>query len=338
MLFVDKASDLLWQLNPTNPRSARDRLHYLRAVRPVEFAWGKSPPLLLIDPFRVDVLRQRGVVQVEAQLAIGADGVVTAVELLPEAPLPAPLTSAVADTLRRNAVFLPAIDHGRASAGSVRYSLNVPHVDSQLAADAAWVRGEARVDVPLKSWLVLKPIRVSEKVFVSVDRVGADGTLLLKPVIAGQGNDGPSKAVEANAFNSDWFADAGPASVRPREGDRQEVDNEKLVWKRMAAVDGLVNLLGSAGYRSHDFCIGYAWTEFDAPEEADAWLGIGSDDGLRVWFNNDLVNDQWLTRRSRLDDDVVPVRLKKGRNQILLKVQNHTRDWSFTCRLRVRGV
>lgn len=39
--FVDAASDLLWQLNPANPQSARDRRHYLRAVRPV--SWLAAP-------------------------------------------------------------------------------------------------------------------------------------------------------------------------------------------------------------------------------------------------------------------------------------------------------
>ena len=84
-------------------------------------------------------------------------------------------------------------------------------------------------------------------------------------------------------------------------------------------------------------CVGYAWTEVEAPDETDAWLGIGSDDGLKVWLNGELVNDQWVARTSRLDDDVVPLRLKKGKNRFLIKIQNVKGLWSFTCRLRVRG-
>jgi hypothetical protein len=336
MSFVDGASDLLWQLNPANPRSAADRLHYLRAVRPVEFARSTAEPLLLIDPFRHDVLRQRGIARVEAKLGIAADGAVTDVELLPASEMPVSLTGLVIETLRRNAVYLPAIARGATVPGSSHYVLNVEPLNPQLAADAAWIKGEARVDVPLPSWLVLKPVRVGEKVFSTVERIAADGTVVLKPVTAGR-SDGTSRRAETNAFVSDWFAPEGPASVRPREGDPQEVDGEKLVWRRMVSAGGFVNLLPRPGDRSHDFCIGYAWTEFEAPEDTDAWLGIGSDDGLRVWFNGELVDDKWLTRRSRLDDDVVAVRLKKGRNQILVKVQNHTKDWSFTCRLRMRG-
>ena len=61
----------------------------------MEFAHSKSAPLLLIDPFRLDVLRQRGVTRVDAQLAIGADGAVAQVDLLPDSVIPASLTRAV---------------------------------------------------------------------------------------------------------------------------------------------------------------------------------------------------------------------------------------------------
>ena len=47
MHFVDGVSNLLWQLNPANPRTARDRAHYLGAVRPGEFATRRSEPVLL---------------------------------------------------------------------------------------------------------------------------------------------------------------------------------------------------------------------------------------------------------------------------------------------------
>jgi hypothetical protein len=337
MKFVDRASDILWDLNPANPRSARDRLHYLRAVRPRQFAEEKADPLLLIDPLKLDALRQRGVTRIDAALEVGANGALTKVELLPESDIPEPLRPVIADALRRNSIFLPAIDRGAAVPGAHRYTLQVPPVDVTLAADAAWVNGEARVDVPIKSWLVLKPIRVPEQVFSTVDRVGPDGVVMLRAVTAGDANK-ISKASQMNSFNTDWFAaTGGPASVHPTAGDKQEIDGEKLVWKRVASDDGLVDFLGGAGYNSHDFCIGYAWTEVEVAGDCDAWLGFGSDDGAKVWVNGELVNDKWVQRTSRLDDDVVPLRLKRGKNAFLVKIQNMHGLWSFTCRLRVRG-
>jgi hypothetical protein len=334
--FIDRASDILWQLNPANPRSARDRLHYLRAVRPIEFAESKAAPLLLIDPLKEDALRQRGVSRVEARFALAADGAPMEVELLAESKLPSTLAAPLTEALRKSAIFLPALEQGTAIPSEYRYTLEIPPANPALAADAAWVNGEARVDVPLSNWLVLKPIKVPEQVFSTIDRIGPDGTVMLRAVTAGDASK-VSTASQMNSFNSDWFTAEGAASVRPFAGGKQEVDGEKLTWKRVKAEHGRVDLLGGAGYNSHDFCIGYAWTEFESPEEMDAWLGIGSDDGLRIWLNGEQVNDKWVARTSRLDDDVVPLRLRNGSNQLLIKIQNVKGLWCFTARLRIRG-
>jgi hypothetical protein len=58
---------------------------------------------------------------------------------------------------------------------------------------------------------------------------------------------------------------------------------------------------------------------------------------MKLWLNGEIIVDQWVQRPSRLDDDVVPMRLKQGKNQFLLKIQNMKGQWSFTARLRVRG-
>ena len=59
-------------------RTARDRAHYLRAVRPVQFTEGAAEPALLIDPLRVDALRARARGTRRGAFEIGADGAPTA--------------------------------------------------------------------------------------------------------------------------------------------------------------------------------------------------------------------------------------------------------------------
>lgn len=334
MKFVDGAADILWQLNPANPRNALDRGHYLRITRPLQYAESKAEPLLLAQPLRVDALRQRGISQLGATLAVDAEGRVTQVQLRAGLDLPAPLANGIAEALRRNALFAPAIERGAAVAAPYEYALQVPPVDAQLAAEAAWVQGEARFDVPIASWLVLKSVKVPEQVFSTVDRVSEDGTVMLKAVTAGSSNK-ISTASQMNAFNSDWFGEAGAGSVRPVAGAKQEIDGTMLTWKKVTPEHGFVDFLGNA--RNLDYCIGYAWTEVEVPEDTEGWLGIGSDDGLKIWLNGEMINDRWIRRTSRLDDDVVPVKLKKGKNAILIKIQNAMGRWSFTCRLRGRG-
>jgi hypothetical protein len=306
-------------------------------VRPVQFAESKAEPMLLIDPLKTDALRQRGVAGVEANFEVGVDGRAREVELLPDSQIPPPLVAAITDALRRSAYFLPAIDHGAAVAGKFHYALKIGAADPKRAADAAWVNGDARVDVPFKSWLVLKAIKVPDQVFSMIQSVGVDGTVLMSAVTAGDPNK-VSLSSQKNAFNSDWFAaTGGPASVHPVAGQKQEVDGDKYTWKKITPEDGRVDFMDGAAYGKLDYCVGYAWTEIEVADDTDAWLGMGSDDGVKIWLNGELVVDQWVQRTGRLDDDVVAVRLKKGKNAFLIKIQNMRGIWNFTARLRVRG-
>jgi hypothetical protein len=326
--ILDHVCALLWDLNPENPRTLPDRAHFRRAVRPTQFVAGVAPPEMLANPLPTELLRRLGVARLDARIEIDAEGRVTLVTLRPSPKLPATVTNMLHAAIRGSDVFLPAIRAGKPVAGSLDTSFVVPApLDPRLAAETVWVQGEARVSVPIASWLVLRPIRVEERFFTTVNRVRADGTVVLNSVTAG--------TARLDSFHENWFdRTGGAANVQAAPGREQEIGGVKLVWQRVRPVGGFVDLARGAG--DSDYCVGYAWTEVEAPGDVDAWLGIGSDDGLKIWVNGRLVADSWIVRPSRLDDDVVPLRLKAGRNQILVKVQNETGSWSFIARLRVR--
>jgi hypothetical protein len=330
--FTDKLADLLWLLPTDNARTWEDRLAYGEVVRPLEFATRATGPLLIGNPLRADGLRRYGVKRISAKFDVAADATVTRVALQPDSLVAENLAAPIAETLQKKSVFLPAIDHGTAVAGTYDYVLDIPPDNPALAADTAWFNSEIRQEIPLNSWLVLKPIHVPEQDF-GVDYVDATGKVVLKPVETS--NSKVSRASQMSAFNSDWFGADGAGSVFPVEGTSVRIGSDEPIWRRMSAKDGLVDF--AAGLRTLNYCVGYAWTEFEAPAEMDAWLGIGSDDGLKIWHNGQLVNDQWIRRQSRLDDDVVPLHLKAGKNQFLIKIQNATGDWSFLCRLRIKN-
>src|SRR6185503_9361024 len=68
-------------------------------------------------------------------------------------------------------------------------------------------------------------------------------------------------------------------------------------------------------------------------ERATTWLfGMGSDDALKVWLNGKLVHENWVARSARMDDDLVELPMQKGKNRLLLKIQNGTGGWEFMCR------
>ena len=328
--FIDQLVDIAWQINPDNARNWKDRAAYLGAVRPVEYAQSHADVLLIGSPLRVDVLRKYGVTRVSARLEVTADGKIvptlrsTAEELPPA--LVAPLTEAL-----RQAVALPAIEHGVAVAGGLDYQLDIPPANPPLDNDILWLGSTSYPVLPIDQWLLLRPIKIPEADFESsVESETASGTLVFKALKVSDAK--VSRSAQMNAFNSDWFTAAGAASVQPKDGDTQSVDGTRLTWQRVKADRGFVNL--QTGATDLEYTVGYAWTEFDVPADGIAWLGLGSDDGVKVWLNGELIHDKWVARQSRIDDDIIPLSLKQGRNRILLKIQNVKAGWSFLYRIR----
>jgi hypothetical protein len=330
-VFLDQVAELLWLIAPANPAGWPDRLHYLNATRPVEFAQGHADPVLVGNPLRAEGLRKYGVKRIAARLAVAADGKVTptllsGVEDVP-APLVLPLTTALA-----KAVVAPAIDRGQPVAGSLDYLLEMPPADPGREVDQVWLSSTAYPVLPLEEWLVLRPIQVQEKDFDSqVVGETTNGSLVLNAMEVN--NSKVSRVAQMSAFNRDWFATDGADSVRPKEGDKQKLDDGTvLTWQKVRSKDGFVDMQTGI---PKDYTVGYAWTEFTVPIATDAWLGLGSDDGVNIWLNGELVHDRWIRRPSRIDEDVVALHLKKGSNRMLIKIQNVTLDWSFIYRLRL---
>lgn len=331
---IDELIELTWLTHPYNTSTWLDREHYNRAVRLLQFADGATGPELIGNPLRPDHLRGRGVGRVEARLEIDTAGKVTAVNLVPGSGVPEKMAGRVAEALRGSAMFLPAIDHGKAVESTYDYVLDVPPSDPRKDADAAWFDRSMRGEIPLSDWLLLTSLPVDESDFGEVERVGSDGVVHLKKMEVSGAK--VSRIAQVNVFNTNFFDMVGAGSVAPKIGQTQVIDGRTLTWRAVKSLDGYLDMKTGHKDGPDEYCVGYAWTEIEVSKDITAWLGIGSDDGLKVWLNGELVNDRWLHRISHLDDDVVPLKLKAGSNRVLLKVQNKTRNWSFIARLRFR--
>jgi hypothetical protein len=99
-------------------------------------------------------------------------------------------------------------------------------------------------------------------------------------------------------------------------------------------LDGLTNNLTSVfGVRTDSFV--YALTTLDSPVEQDAELLLGSDDGFAVWLNGETIGaNLGIGRWAQPDSDRFPVRLKKGRNVLLVKITQMSGEWGFCVRFK----
>ena len=85
-----------------------------------------------------------------------------------------------------------------------------------------------------------------------------------------------------------------------------------------------------------EWTIAYAATYVHSPDARNAQFRIGTishDEGIKVWLNKKLVLNKSITNSIGIDQDIIPVRLQSGRNEILLKVCNRTGRWGFYMRI-----
>lgn len=118
---------------------------------------------------------------------------------------------------------------------------------------------------------------------------------------------------------------------------RYMAGKRRLDWKRVITTDasGKVDLLAELG--PNEKCIGYAYAEITLKEAADAVLLLGVDDSEKVYVNGQKVHDQLVARGMTPDQDKIPVKLKAGKNTILLKIWQNAMGWEFCARLTTPG-
>ncbi len=129
----------------------------------------------------------------------------------------------------------------------------------------------------------------------------------------------------------------GFAEVFPPE---KEVDLEATYEGKDGAKVSWVDFTSTNEYGMIDFnkpfspmkkVVGYAFTEFESSEERPVELRLGCKNAWKVWFNGELLfgRDEYH-RGARIDQYLMPVQLKKGKNTILVKACQNETDESWT--------
>ena len=80
--------------------------------------------------------------------------------------------------------------------------------------------------------------------------------------------------------------------------------------------------------------VAYLKTQITSDRDQEARLEIGSDDGVKVWLNDKVVDANNVIRACTPGQDKVKVKLNRGVNRLLLKVTQGGGDWAACCRLR----
>ena len=109
-----------------------------------------------------------------------------------------------------------------------------------------------------------------------------------------------------------------------------EKPGEAVEWYAAPAGD-TVNLSGF--FPNQSDCIAYIKAEIIASKATDAILLMGSDDGIKAWLNGTEVHSNNIDRGQVVDQDMAPVKLKQGPNELLLKITQGGGGWSVCTRI-----
>jgi hypothetical protein len=82
-----------------------------------------------------------------------------------------------------------------------------------------------------------------------------------------------------------------------------------------------------------DWVCAYACCEVISPKAVPAQLRLGTNDTATLWLNGRKLLSKNIERSAAPDSDILPVRLKKGENTILIKVCNTELNWGLYLRL-----
>ncbi len=73
----------------------------------------------------------------------------------------------------------------------------------------------------------------------------------------------------------------------------------------------------------------YGLAYVQSPDDRRTHILLGSDDGVRLWINDELVHSNPAYRGAEPDQDRVYVHLKKGWNKVLIKILQGAGGWGF---------
>ena len=110
-------------------------------------------------------------------------------------------------------------------------------------------------------------------------------------------------------------------------------DNQQIKWQKVDGREGGYGMGLWRMYDPHEFVVCYALTYIYSPEEQTVPLLFSSDDGSKVFLNDEQLYRFLEVRIAAPDDEEIPLNLKKGWNKLLLKIENNFGGYAFYARV-----
>lgn len=148
----------------------------------------------------------------------------------------------------------------------------------------------------------------------------------------------PGERPDNKGFNTDYLQNyGGEAAFTPTnsmEIKRPDGTVAKFQPYHATGTDiifGDVNFLGIEPTQPQILTYSACW--LDADTDKDVEVRVGSDDGYKLWINHQLIATVHEYRAMEMDQETHKVKLNKGKNLLLIKVDQDTGEYQFMLRV-----
>ncbi len=136
---------------------------------------------------------------------------------------------------------------------------------------------------------------------------------------------------DCSGWDEDFLVEAGgEKGIVPTEGMTVQYDSKKFIWSKYTSDQFQVNLKNV--FTPNDGVVAYAACWITSAKAQERVFGFGSNDGAKVYLNGVLIHSLHMPRPVVPDNEYLRLSLKKGRNLVLIKIDQGFGGWGFALR------
>ena len=151
----------------------------------------------------------------------------------------------------------------------------------------------------------------------------------------------PGSRPDNAGFNTDYLKDyGGEAAFTPTNGMEIKgggIKGDSVVKFLPYSTTGTDIIFGDVAHlkieANQEQILTYSACWLDSDEDKDVEVRVGSDDGYKLWINHQLISEQHVYRAMEMDQETHKVKLNKGKNLLLIKVDQDTGEYQFMLRV-----
>ena len=110
-------------------------------------------------------------------------------------------------------------------------------------------------------------------------------------------------------------------------------DGGEIGWKQERTGDAAGLMPMTEYFGMADNVSAYAYVKIELAEAVKGAVRAGSDDGIRIWVNGEMVHANNIDRGCDIDQDVAPAQFRAGMNEVLIQSTQNGGGWAFLARL-----